>query len=354
MSEQERREPAWSDALGQPAEEAISVSEQPAGPSVGERIRQAREAAGLTAADLAQPLNLDLRVIENIERDALDDVPGRPYILAYLRSWAGQLGIDAEGLIEQYNRQQGAAHGEIQGGQHPTLDVMEDRRGGGNGGWGRLLGWMLALVVAAIVVLVLMQLDGERVQDWWQDLTGTTETSDGSERSDSGEAVDIAERGGAVEDGPGENDSLERPPAPSLPAASPGAPATLGMRLPEARLPAVGQAPESEASESEESTRESSASAATNDVESAPGEASSLVLRAVSGESWVEIRDAAGDRLMYDVLTEGESRAFEGGGPFTLVLGNPAALEVEYAGEPVDLVGEGGSAGVLRMTVGDS
>ncbi|MFP4640333.1 MAG: helix-turn-helix domain-containing protein, partial [Guyparkeria sp.] len=253
MSEQERREPAWSDDLGQPAEEAISVSEPPAGPSVGERIRQAREAAGLTAADLAQPLNLDLRVIENIERDALDDVPGRPYILAYLRSWAGQLGIDAEALIEQYNRQQGVAHGEIQGGQHPTLAVMEDRRGGGTGVWGRLLGWLLALVVAAIVVLVLTQLDGERVQGWWQELTGGTEEPEGSERSDSGETVDIPERDTAVEDGTSENDSLERPPAPSLPEASPGAPATLGSRLPEARLPAVGQAPESEESEASES-----------------------------------------------------------------------------------------------------
>ncbi|MFW5954125.1 MAG: DUF4115 domain-containing protein, partial [Guyparkeria sp.] len=110
----------------------------------------------------------------------------------------------------------------------------------------------------------------------------------------------------------------------------------------------------SEPSESEESTPESSSSAGADDEEPAADEAPSLVLRAVSGESWVEIRDAAGDRLMYDVITEGESRTFDGEGPYTLVLGNPAGLEVEYAGEPVDLAGEGGSEGVLRMTVGDS
>ncbi|MFO7581698.1 RodZ domain-containing protein [Guyparkeria sp.] len=346
MSEQERRDPALGNDHGQvPGEEAISVGEQPAGPSVGERIRQGREAAGLTAADLAQPLNLDLRVIEDIERDALDEVPGRPYILAYLRSWAAQLGIDAESLIEQYNRQQGAAHGEIHGGQHPTLAVMESRNGGG-GGWGRFLGWLLALIVAAIVVLALLQLDGERIKGWWQGLTGATaeqadQPADGGPVS--GETAGVSEPEIAVTNGTDEDEPIGRPPASALSAEEPAAPATLGMLLPEGRLSALGSEAETESS-----------SEAEPEAVPAGDEKPALVLRAVSGESWVEVRDAAGERLMYDVLAEGDSRTFDGDGPFSLVLGNPAALEVEYAGEPVELDAAGGSAGVTRLTVGDS
>ncbi len=364
MSEQERREPAWSDDPGQlSAEATISVDEQPAGPTVGERIRQGREAAGLSAADLAQPLNLDLRVIENIERDALDDVPGRPYILAYLRAWAGQLGIDAEALIEQYNRQQGAGHGEIQGGQHPTLDVMESR--GGGGGWGRFLGWFLALVVAAIVLLALLQVGGERLPGWWQDLVGSEEQrddADGVERPEPESGIELSEPEGEAERGPGEDEALERPPAPGLREQEAAAPASLDARLPEARLSALGEAEgdaRAAASAGDEPRAESEArpepeTQPESETEGSAAEAPGLVLRAVGGESWVEIRDSAGDRLMYDVLADGESRDFEGEGPFALVLGNPDVLEVEYAGEPVELGDEDGSDGVLRVTVGDS
>jgi len=335
MTEQERREPALGGEVGNGSiDEPAAVS---GGPSLGERILQAREAAGLSTADLAQPLNLDLRVIENIERDALDEVPGRPYILAYLRSWAGQIGIDPEELVEQYNRQQGAARDDVQGGTHPTLDVME--RPGIS--WGRLFRWFVVLLVGLLVVLALLQLDGGKLKDWWP---GATDPSADSPATPEGE-LDISRPDDESAGEPRvEDDGLAMPPTSALRSPAGSETPVLPSALPEGPLPALGGERDADAPIDQ---------AAEEAVPSESSTAPSLVLRAVGGESWVEIRDAAGERVMYDVLAEGERRAFEGPGPFTIVLGNPAVLELEYDGQPVDL-NAATDTGVLRTTVGDS
>lgn len=329
MSEQERQEPALDGQTQEPGE-AVSLGQEAVGPTVGERIRGARETAGLTAADLAQPLNLDLKVIEYIERDELDAVPGRPYILAYLRAWAGQLGLDPEALIAQYNAQRAPGNGAVQGGSYPTLDVMETRGGFGR----RLLGWVVILLVIVVVIMGLSRLDTTQVRAWWNDLRGVPAEAE----------QPVAEPTGS--DRPPIEGALDEPPAPPTDSSitSPGA-AQPTAGLPEQRLAAIDNPASTEAS----SPAEAPASA-----DQAPA-APVLVLKATEADSWVEVRDGKGDRLMYDVLSAGEERSFtDVEGPFSLVLGQPRGLEVEYRGEPVDLGKPNEATGVLRTTVGDS
>ncbi|QGT77470.1 DUF4115 domain-containing protein [Guyparkeria halophila] len=368
MSEQERREPAVGATTGE-TDEAITLGQEVTGPTVGERIRKGREAAGLSAADLAQPLNLDLKVIELIERDQLDAVPGRPYILAYLRTWAGQLDLDGDELIAQYNAQRAPDNGGVQGGIHPTLDVMEPK-GGGLGR--RLLGWVGILVVIAIVVLALSRLDADRVQAWWADLSGANNESSADTESSSAEDPDASDSRPAIEG------ALDEPPAPPTAeqaAAGQDEGSTAALALPGERLAAIDTATRSEPAASADPNDEASqadaaapsaadvapdaeaAAAETSEAAPAPAESRppALVLRATRADSWVEVRDGNGERLMYDVLAAGEERAFaEATGPFSLVLGQPEGLEVEYQGEPVELGEPSGATGVLRTTVGNS
>ncbi|MFN2381932.1 MAG: helix-turn-helix domain-containing protein [Guyparkeria sp.] len=368
MNEQERREPAVGETFRESGEpgETITLGHEVSGPTVGERIRRSREAAGLSAADLAQPLNLDLKVIERIERDELDAVPGRPYILSYLRSWARQLGIDGDELIAQYNAQRVPANADVQGGIHPTLDVMEPR-GGGMGR--RLLKWLGILVVIAIIVFALSRLDAERVETWWSDVRG--ETAESPTSSDSAPAGGA----GSADERPAIEGALDQPPAPPTegPATSSGVidePAMSSQALPGERLSAIG-GPVEDTEQVAESASGLSASEAGDAAEEGTAEAPEaaaddatqastdnrlpvLLLRATDADSWVEVRDGDGERLMYDVLSAGEERAFaEATGPFSLVLGRPEEFEVEYRGEPVELDGTGGDTGVLRITVGN-
>lgn len=361
MSEQERHEPAVGETTRGP-DEAITLGQDVTGPSVGERIRRGREAAGLSAADLAQPLNLDLKLIERIERDELDAVPGRPYILAYLRTWAGQLGLDGDELIAQYNAQRVPDNGPVQGGIHPTLDVMETRSGGVGR---RLLGWLGILILIAVVVLGLSQLDAERVQSWWNDLWGET-----AESSTNGDSAPVGGEGSG--DGrPVIDGALDAPPAPpteapsqtemaAVPETSPGPVKAASLALPGERLAAIGSSAEgrdplAEGQSADPADGEPSDEASAASTETAADKPPALLLRATRADSWVEVRDGNGERLMYDVLAAGEEREFaEAAGPFSLVLGHPEGFEVEYQGEPVELGESSDNTGVLRTTVGNS
>lgn len=353
MSDQERREPEVGVTTG----EAITVGPEITGPTLGERIRQAREAAGLSAADLAEPLNLDLKVIERIEQDQLDAVPGRPYILAYLRAWAGQLDLDSEELIAQYNAQRAPANGGVHGGTHPTLDVMEPR---GGALARRLLGWGAVLVVIAVVVLALSRLDADRAQGWWAGLTG----SDGASQPADGPAPAGDDGSGSAR--PAIEGALDEPPGPPM-----AGPVAAGARegsavtraLPRERLAAIDSAsrnrPGTSADRNDQAgqgdAEEAAGQAGGADAEPAASGPPALVLRATRADSWVEVRDGNGERLMYDVLAAGEERVFaDASGPFSLVLGRPEGLEVEYQGEPVELGEANADTGVLRTTVGDS
>src|SRR3569623_1775357 len=52
--------------------------------------------------------------------------------------------------------------------------------------------------------------------------------------------------------------------------------------------------------------------------------------------SWVEVRDANGQRLLYDLLDPGASRNVEGLAPFAVLLGYGPGVTVEFNGKLVD------------------
>src|SRR5512137_354011 len=68
----------------------------------GATLRQAREAAGLPPEALAQRLRLEPRVIEALEAEAYDRLPGPAFTKGYIRSVAKELGIDPAPLLAQY------------------------------------------------------------------------------------------------------------------------------------------------------------------------------------------------------------------------------------------------------------
>jgi cytoskeleton protein RodZ len=77
-----------------------------------------------------------------------------------------------------------------------------------------------------------------------------------------------------------------------------------------------------------------------------------LVIKANSADCWVEVQDAKGKRLIYDVLKKGSERTLPGAGPFSVILGNPAAVTVLWKGEPVKLGVPNTPTGVVRTKVG--
>ncbi len=59
----------------------------------GERLRQAREAAGLSVADVAQRLKMPVRVVESLESGDWDRLDAPVFVRGQLRSYARLLGV---------------------------------------------------------------------------------------------------------------------------------------------------------------------------------------------------------------------------------------------------------------------
>src|SRR3989442_5282120 len=78
-------------------------------PSIGERLRQAREAipASLTEASRATRVRVDF--LEAMERDSFTFISGRVYVVGMLRSYARWLRLDEAEIAREYDRIYGAA-----------------------------------------------------------------------------------------------------------------------------------------------------------------------------------------------------------------------------------------------------
>lgn len=81
----------------------------------------------------------------------------------------------------------------------------------------------------------------------------------------------------------------------------------------------------------------------------APGTGNPLVLR-FSGESWIEVRDAAGTVVATGTQQAGMVREFEGEGPFSLIIGNAVAASLVWRGTSVDLAPHM-RQGIVRLRV---
>lgn len=69
---------------------------------LGQTLRHAREARGLSLDTIARRTNIARRVLEAIDRNALHEVPGGLFTRGYLRAYAREVGLDAERLVREH------------------------------------------------------------------------------------------------------------------------------------------------------------------------------------------------------------------------------------------------------------
>ncbi len=80
--------------------------------TAGERLRQAREAAGLSIADIAARTRISQRHVENIEAGHYAAFPSRTYALGFARTMARALGLDGEEIVRLVRAEIGMTQGE--------------------------------------------------------------------------------------------------------------------------------------------------------------------------------------------------------------------------------------------------
>lgn len=283
----------------------------------GQVLRQARTDLRLNPEDVANQLHLAPRQILALEADDYEQLPQATYVRGYLRSYALFLGLSPEPIIDAYNR--------AITNRAPTTKRAVDRpKPGAEHEAQSKFG---AFAVGGLILVLVIA--------WWQG-------RDADDRSRESAAA-----------------PTETPPpmASGTVPADPASPTASGTTPPPAAMdPAAGAAPATPPTAANAAPTPSAPAAstpsppATAPAAPAPEAAATppkpgplpknarqarLVLNA-SAESWVEVRDARDERLLYQTLPAGRVVGLEGIAPFRIFLGNAEGVAVAIDGEAYD------------------
>jgi cytoskeleton protein RodZ len=295
-------------------------------PTAGEILRAAREARELSVERLARALNLDLPAVEAIETDRYAVIGAPVFVRGHLRKYAELVGVPAGDVLAAYERaEEPAQRVEL----HPMKPEEPVR--------GDLRLWP--------IVVVLLVLTGVIV--WWllrpsqPALLEPPPASDAAGVEAEGDAVDEPvepEPEPALQPG-----MLRLPPAPAS-TETEGAddPADPGGTPPaepadSAAVPANSAV---QGSAQVDSANEESAVAVPAVVpvprpETQPPAAGGLAVEfAFSADSWIDVRDANGTRLAYELGRSGTTRSVRGEPPLTVFLGYADGVDVRVEGTP--------------------
>lgn len=276
------------------------------GKSPGDMLRRAREQRGWTQQDVADELHLDRRVIETIEADRFRALGAPVYARGHLRKYAQLLDIEPETVLASYE-----SLGEGERVAMPDIAVPvatpapSDRR---SSVWIAL--GALAVCVAALAIWKVAELP--------QTPPASQSTPVVEEPAATQSAAPAEE---ASEPVPDEVSATEE----SASASSEAAPSTIES------VADTESAPATTAPVAVAAAPAAAAEPAPVVAESGPVE---LVLE-FSEPSWVEVYDAAGAKLMFDIGQPGAPRTLSGSAPLTVLLGKATAVQVTVDGQRI-------------------
>ena len=317
--------------------------------SAGEQLRRAREAAGMSVAEVAERQHLRPSIIQAIESGDYQQIDSELFLKGYVRAYAGQVGLAPDVVIAQLDQELEPVRREREMAEeeNPLQDI--ERRKRRKKRVARLIGFLLILGFLAYVGLrVLAPTDSTPEQvaapaDQAQDSRVAEPTAEqpvvGAEPEQDLQSEPISEP--APADRAPEPDTVEaeavlavEPPA-EEPAEAPG-PDTAVEPVPESRVaePSV-DAPPVPAPPVTEPQVVAEPEAPADPVPAGPdvGLAASFI-----APCWVEVTDANGQRLVAALFRSGDELRVDGEPPMRVVLGAADAVsELQFSGEIIDL-----------------
>ena len=114
--------------------------------TTGGILKAARQSCRQSVQDIADVVRIRVSLIEAMEDDRYEDLPGRVYVIGFIRSYASYLQLDPDILITRYKRETSGRQDDEPDLKFPTLQKdskMPSR--------GVLVGSMIALIVISIV-----------------------------------------------------------------------------------------------------------------------------------------------------------------------------------------------------------
>lgn len=284
---------------------------------IGARLKAAREARGLGLGEVADRLKLSLRQLEAIEADNFSALPGATFVRGFVRNYARFLDLDPEPLLRDLAASYPSSVAEVA--NLANLANESQPRTGLNEVTRFRTVWLGVVLVGVVVAGLSWWMVGAKAHrnEWTQEAPAEnhlapmlTEASSSAAASASATAASGA----------------KAPAQASAPAAVAGKPVV-------ASAPAVAGKPVAAAVPVQPAPVPQAASSPAAG-EKAAGAASARIV--AKGAAWIEVNDANGQHLAYQLLPEGQEKTVSGTPPFKVKLGNATQVELYFNGKPVD------------------
>jgi cytoskeleton protein RodZ len=298
---------------------AAAGTPAPAPASLGQRLRDARVAQDLTIEQLATELRIEAKQLAALEEDRLEQIGVPVFVKGYVKQYGQRLGLDVRELLGLYYQQGKLADIEIR--PNRTIKLHDERQ---------ITAWLLALIVLVAVVVGLAV--------WWWD----------GELEGAQPAVTPAPAAAA----PADLD--RRAPEPAAPPPAPPAAAEDPARAEPAVADPAGLAVASPAAGADVSPAAAAAAgegAADDERETAIPVATIPLEFTFEAESWAEVTDARGERLLFGLSAAGRRITVRGEPPFAVLLGNASSVRLLVDGEPYAIPTTGREDGLARFSV---
>ena len=327
----------------------------------GATLRAAREAAGIEVVELARRIRLEPKLILALESEAWDQLAGPAFIKGYIRSVARELSLDPTTALAQYNAQARVTE--------PTLADFESRAPvelTSANLWVKAVSYTLVVVLLALVAV------------WWQrhyERTVAPPSAEGlaleevnasapdspppspeTEADPSIAGPTLPDSNPPPVDGPSPTQTsdvlADVPPSAATPSAATPSAATPSAATPSAATPPAATPPVATPPAATPPAATPPAAAKASDPAPELPTRGELVVN-TTRDSWVDIKDARGQRLWSGTLKKGKTVAVTGRPPYALLIGNAPGVTLSFRGNSVDVQSHALS-GVARLSVGES
>lgn len=289
--------------------------------AVGETLRLAREAKGVSIEEVALALKLGPRQVADIETSEWSGLP-KSVIRGFVRNYARYLGLDATPLMEGLDHmplpQRPELHVDIGTPVNMPREGRADRRD-----YVRIASGVVVLLLAVAAYLLLPPETWRSAVDRVKAMVAT-----GSLSSSGVAEVPASE--------PAPEPAAVVAPVEPVPVPVPGAPVPLP---PETSKPADLPATVAPAAVAPDAAAQRAVSP------------DSVLYFAFTQPSWVEVRDRSGQVVFSQMNQAGTQREVSGQPPFSLVIGNASRVTLQYRGKPVDLMAIRSKGDVARLTL---
>ena len=294
-------------------EDASATPSPPPPQTLGQALRNARLAQELTVEQISAELRIETRQLNHLENDRLEQIGPPVFVKGYLKQYGPRLGLDIRDLLALYYKQTTPADVQIKPSR--TIKLRDERQ---------ITSWVVAAVVLLTVAVGLAV--------WWWNGGSLAGVRPAARTTAPAAAASVA---GAPQPSRATTEAAREPQ--SSPVSEP----------PVAEAADAGPAPASE------TPREQSA-AARDGADEAPAEPSFTVplVFTFDAESWAEVTDGRGARLVYGLNAAGRTVRVRGEPPFTVVLGNAGSVRLLVDGEPYDMPKPSRQDNLARFSVG--